>query len=276
MSYYDTLGVSRDASADEIKKAYRKKAKELHPDRNPDDPNAEAEFKKVSEAYEALKDPQKRAEHDFGGGSAGFDPFDHPYMRRAKSRFHHEDFGYSGNSVKNNIQTQVGVPLDVMVNGGQIKVPIQMPTMGSFMEFRKTVLTVNIEPATPVGTKKVFNPADHGFDGINMLIIVLFPQPDQKSSCEIHGLDIYVPVDVDVFDALFGEEVEVDLPTGSNVRVTLPKGTKNGKMIRLSGKGLRDGHGNKGDVFLVVSIEVPDLEDTVLQKIRAVLDENSS
>lgn len=75
--YYDVLGVSRNASADEIKKAYRKKAKELHPDRNSDNPKAEAEFKEAGEAYEVLKDAEKKAAYDrfghaaFEGGMGG-------------------------------------------------------------------------------------------------------------------------------------------------------------------------------------------------------------
>ena len=68
--YYDVLGVARGASADEIKKGYRTKAKELHPDRNADNPNAEAQFKEVNEAYDALKDPDKKAAYDRFGHAA--------------------------------------------------------------------------------------------------------------------------------------------------------------------------------------------------------------
>jgi len=68
--YYDVLGVSRNASADELKKAYRQKAKELHPDRNSDNPNAENQFKEVNEAYDVMKDANKKAAYDRYGHSA--------------------------------------------------------------------------------------------------------------------------------------------------------------------------------------------------------------
>ncbi len=80
--YYEILGVSRDAKPEEIKKAYRKKALQYHPDKNPDDKEAEAKFKEAAEAYEVLRDPQKKARYDqyghagvgnnFGGGTGGF------------------------------------------------------------------------------------------------------------------------------------------------------------------------------------------------------------
>ena len=95
--YYDVLDVARDASEAEIKKAYRQKAKELHPDRNPENrKQAEEQFKRIAEAYEVLSDPQKRAQYDrygHAGPDQGF-TFDASDFRRAREAYH--EFGFGG------------------------------------------------------------------------------------------------------------------------------------------------------------------------------------
>src|SRR3954447_18198603 len=101
--YYKALGVAKDASGEEIKKVYRKLARELHPDKNPGNAQAEARFKEVSEAYDVLSDPQKRKEYDearslFGAGGGGFGGFGSGARRTSNVNFDVSDLFGGGSS----------------------------------------------------------------------------------------------------------------------------------------------------------------------------------
>lgn len=133
--YYEVLGVQRDAGAEEMKKAYRRLAREYHPDANPDNPQAEQKFKELAEAYSVLSDPQKRRDYDtfgtakspFGpGGAAGFDPFD-----LFSSLFGNADaFGFGGQrrgsrSRGNDLVVDLEVTLEEVVRGASKTVTIR-------------------------------------------------------------------------------------------------------------------------------------------------------
>lgn len=127
--YYEILGVDRSASADEIKKAYRRLARKHHPDRNPDDPKAEERFKEISEAYDVLSDADKRKAYDRGGGpfGGGFDPsqfgsfgdvFSNIFGGGRRGR------GPAGPRRGQDLEAETRIPFDTAVRGGEVRISV--------------------------------------------------------------------------------------------------------------------------------------------------------
>jgi len=180
---YSVLGVGRTASADDLKKAYRKLAKQYHPDMHPGNSTMETKFKEVSTAYDFLSDPDRRARYDRGeidatGQEKGFN------FKNARSG-------------------------------------------GGFGGFNSRAGT---------GRQK----AGGGFSGFSAEDIFsdLFGQGDVRGgSAKMKGEDYHVTVTVDFLDALKGTQREITLPDGRKLKITIPKGTEDGKTLRLKGQG---------------------------------------
>lgn len=282
--YYKILGVNKNATEKEIKQAFRKQAKQWHPDANRDNPNAEAKFKEVNEAYEVLSDPTKRSTYDQfgsvnpqdfgfggapGGGRYGYttsteDFAGSPFAdileqflggrgRSTRGRgVSQEPFGFGGNMGRTNgqdIEQPVTISLREAYSGG-----VRIVTKGD----RK--LRVNIPAGATDGTRiRLAGEGGAGAGGGLTGDLYLVVQIEDDPQFQRKGDDLTVDVKVDMFTALLGGEVEV--PTLDRpVKLRIPAGSQSGKKFRLTGKGMPNvkQSDHAGDLYARLLITVPE------------------
>lgn len=290
--YYATLGVKKDASQDDIQKAYRKLARKYHPDVNKD-PAAEVKFKELGEAYEVLKDTDKRKKYDqfgthwkraqqgggpppgyegfdfggfdfsgFGGGAGGGGP-------EGFSSFFEMLFGSGGpggaggrraprgagrgRARGGDTEATIQLTLDEAVRGGTREITLSDAETGQRM-----TLSVRIPEGIRPGQKiRLAGKGQPGFDGSPAGDLLLKVEVLPDSRFRIEGSDIHTTVPVAPWEAALGGEAEVETPTGP-VRVRIPAGTSSGRKIRLRERGLSAPGGTKGDLFAEFRIVVPE------------------
>lgn len=270
MDYYQTLGVSKNASDLEIKSAYRKQALQWHPDRNKS-PEATEKFKAVNEAYEVLGNPDKKASYDqFGhdafkqGASAGSygDPRQGPFSYTYKSYgnggqnpFEGMDFGGSTDPFE--IFEQFfggGFSSGPSVRGGRGRRQVFSLKI-SFMEAVKGTqkqvdiggkpMTIKIPAGVDDGSRVRFGDFD----------IVLSVETDRTFKRE--GFNIYIDKDVDFADVALGTTIEVPTTDGM-ITLKVPSGTQPDTVIRLRGRGVNDPRGGHvGDQYVRIKVKVP-------------------
>jgi len=256
--YYKTLGVDKKASAEEIKKAYRKLAREYHPDRNPDDKDAESRFKEIGQAYDVLGDPDKRRQYDAGtgafaapgqgGGFGGFQGFDFdsqsmgdilsnlfggagagPGARRGRAGAQRQVRG-------NDVEAQVTIGFDQSINGGQIALQVPM---------NQTCGTCHGTGAAP-GTAPTVCPRCEG-RGIESQGQGMFSISQPCSRCGGAGTIIENPC-----PTCSGSGV---VRSVKKLRVNVPAGVKEGSRVRIAGKGEAGRAGGPpGDLYLVTHV----------------------
>lgn len=269
--YYEVLGVARNASEADIKKAYRKLARQHHPDRNPGDKQAEARFKEVQEAYDVLNDKTKRAQYDrFGfagpgmggqgpfraeGGPGGFEfqginpddlesilgamggagGFSEIFGRRARGRGR----GRAAPPPQS-VEAEVAIPFTTAALGGTVSLNVDGRT---------------IDVRVPAGVEegKKLRLGGQGPGGGDLLVrIKIEPHPYFRRE----GNNLVLDVPVSVSEAILGAKVDVPTLDGTHLTVKVPPGTSSGARLRLRGKGIAG-----GDQFIEIKIVVPKIND---------------
>ena len=267
--YYAALGVARDADTDEIKKAYRKLARQHHPDMSKA-PDAEARFKEVAEAYATLKDSEKRAAYDeLGRRPAGEDFAPPPQWRQAHSSggqaFDEMDLadllaamgrgqrsGQRGPVAMDgrDYDTSVQISLEDAHRGKRISLSLTG-------EGADSVLEVTVPPGVQQGQKlrlrgKGGKGINGGVDGDIYLHIQLQTHPVFRPDHH----DLYFDLTLSPWEAALGADVEVPTLDGP-VLLTVPPGTRAGRKLRVRGRGLAKSQGAAGDLYAAIRIDVP-------------------
>ena len=298
--YYKILGVKKDASQDEIKRAYRKLARKYHPDVSKES-DAEARFKEVGEAYEVLKDPEKRQAYDQLGsnwkaGQGGFEPppgweqnFDfggggytsgnaQDYSsffedlfgggRSAGGRYYSSGGGGGFQSRGENVRAKVMIDLEDSLNGATKNITLQMPEVnqqGQVVNKQRTLsvkIPKGIKEGQTIRLSKQGNPGIGGGEPGDLLLEVGF-NPHRLYT--VKGKDIYLNVPVAPWEATLGATIEVPTPTGGKVGMKVPPDSQQGRKLRLKGKGLPGK--NPGDFYVVLQIVLPPSSDPKVKEL---------
>jgi curved DNA-binding protein len=280
--YYATLGVDKKANGDEIKKAYRKLARKYHPDVSKEK-DAKEKFQDVSEAYETLKDPEKRAAYDqLGSYQSGQDFRPPPGWEQ---QFNQGDFSFDevdladlfaglgggargfrgGGRARRDMpipgedyDVQVSITLEQAYHGTTLDLNLQVPEHDSEGRLRR--VPHNFKARVPIGvsdgerlrlTGKGGNGVNGGRDGDLYLNIQISPH----RLFRVSGRDLYVDLPLAPWEAVLGAAVEIPTPGGA-VRLKIRPGTQAGQQLRLAKRGLPK-PGNEGDLYAIVQIAVP-------------------
>lgn len=304
--YYELLGVDRDASADTIKKAFRKLARKYHPDHASGDAKAEEKFKEINEAYEVLSDPEKRQRYDQLGadwqhgsnftpppewqgfsrgagqagpevhfGGTGFSDFFEQFFGGSGVRFSQGyGDGFAHQPTKGaDLTADLLVTLEEANNGGERQISFRRQSRSGSDSGTET-LKVRIPPGVREGQKiRLAGKGEPGPAGAGDLLLSI--RLERHPDFEVDGADLTYELEIAPWEAAVG--VRKTIPTlKQKVAINVAAGSKSGSRMRLRGLGMRKPDGSRGDLLAEIQVIVPeaktDAQKDLWEKIRKAYD----
>jgi curved DNA-binding protein len=283
-NYYKILGVDKDATTDEIKKAYRRLAKQYHPDKNQGDKAAEEKFKEVNEANEILSNPEKRKKYDqlgsnwnrSGNVNTDFDDwfrnFSSSQSGTAGNAEHFRDIfddfgGFSDlfeNIMGRNYRTSRGRPRSRKGADYEAALNITLEEAFNGVEKQFTIdgrtLRVKIVPGAAHGKKlRLKNQGASGTGGGQRGDLYLKINIIDHPYFERRGDDLYYNLNIDLYTAILGGKKQIKTLDGKKINVDIPKESDNGKILRIKGLGIRqqENKSQRGNLFIRIKVEIP-------------------
>jgi DnaJ-class molecular chaperone len=291
--YYNSLGVNRDASADDIQKAYRRLARKYHPDVNPDDATAKKKFQEIQKAYEVLNDTEKRELYDrYGssfesmgggeppggeppGGDASFNQvdFEHLFGGQGGGASPFGDiFGQFGGGASprrrprsrptrgTDVQHTLTVPFQSAVLGGEAQLSVQRPS--GKVETITVKIPVGIESGKTIRLRGQGNASQTGGPAGDLLIKI---NAAPHAHYQRRGDDLEINIPVTLGEATFGAKIDVPTPLGE-ITLTVPPATSSGKRLRIKGHGVQKKNGS-GDLYVEIQIVLPEVIDEATKEL---------
>lgn len=272
IDYYQILGVDKSASDEDIKKAYRKLARKLHPDLNPNDKDAKQKFQQINEANEVLSDPEKRKKYDkYGSEWRNAEQFEQQRQSRQQGQYSNESdyFGDAGGDYSSFFESMFGAGggrrQQTKFRGQDYNAELKIG-LTEAMETHQQTLTVNgknIRITIPAGIEngQTIKLKGYGAPGVNggpagdlYITFNIPPHPNFKRS----GDDLYTTAVIDLYTAVLGGETTIDTLRGK-VKMKVNPGTQNGTKARLKGKGfpVYKKEGQAGDLYVTYEVKLP-------------------
>ena len=252
MDYYSILGVSKNATEQDLKKAYKKMSMQHHPDRGGD----ESKFKEINEAYSTLKDPKKRAAYDnpqpqfnFNTSGMGRDPFA-------------DIFGQMHRRQRRNHDVTININLDLLdvMQGKELAARYQVPS-GKIKEANIDI-PAGIEDGVGIRFRGLGDDAVPNFPNGDLIVRVRVRQP---ANWKRSGNDLRTKALVSIFDCLLGGSIEIKTLDDKRFKVNIPKGTQPGAVFSIPNHGIPNVQtGTRGNIFVEINAAVPKIENEMI------------